>query len=175
MSSTSPRSYSGMIMAEMKLFEAVVPHHWQALVSMHRQSRSRTPSRPATPTGSVRASSRSRLTIHPALKPSASLTNLRALSLSNSAPAVSTPPVPAIPHRHSTPTLDSSASSVFNLDLNESILIHDVEPDIDIATTADATAVGQLDVPIGDEESKRTLRDHLRRTLSHNTSRSSPS
>ncbi|KAJ8586551.1 DUF254-domain-containing protein [Rhizopogon salebrosus TDB-379] len=60
--------------------------------------------------------------------------------------------------------LESSASSVTNLDLNEGILVHDVDPDVD-TTRSEDTAVGQID-DVASEESRKNLRDHLRRTLS---------
>ncbi|KAG2155927.1 uncharacterized protein EDB93DRAFT_62171 [Suillus bovinus] len=64
-----------------------------------------------------------------------------------------------------TPTLGSSASSVTNLDLNDGILVHEVDPEVDTTHSEDTTAVGQIDDVAG-EESRKNLRDHLRRTLS---------
>ena len=60
--------------------------------------------------------------------------------------------------------LKSSASSVTNLDLNEGILVHDLDPDVD-TTPSEDTAVGHVH-DIASDESRRNLRDHLRRTLS---------
>lgn len=64
-----------------------------------------------------------------------------------------------------TPGLESSASSVTNLDLNDGILVHEADPEVDTTHSEDATAVGQID-DVADEESRKNLRDHLRRTLS---------
>lgn len=64
-----------------------------------------------------------------------------------------------------TPGLESSASSVTNLDLNDGILVHEVDPEVDTTHSEDTTAVGQID-DVADEESRKNLRDHLRRTLS---------
>ncbi|KAG0704235.1 hypothetical protein DFH29DRAFT_912445 [Suillus ampliporus] len=63
------------------------------------------------------------------------------------------------------PGLESSASSVTNLDLNDGILVHDIDPEVDTTHSEDTTAVGQID-DVADEESRKNLRDHLRRTLS---------
>ncbi|KAG2151303.1 DUF254-domain-containing protein [Suillus clintonianus] len=63
------------------------------------------------------------------------------------------------------PGLESSASSVTNLDLNDGILVHDVDPEVDTTHSEETTAVGQID-DVADEESRKNLRDHLRRTLS---------
>ncbi|KAG1745888.1 DUF254-domain-containing protein [Suillus paluster] len=63
------------------------------------------------------------------------------------------------------PGLESSASSVTNLDLNDGLLVHDVDPEVDTTHSEDTTAVGQID-DVADEESRKNLRDHLRRTLS---------
>ncbi|OAX38771.1 DUF254-domain-containing protein [Rhizopogon vinicolor AM-OR11-026] len=100
----------------------------------------------------TRPSSPTRLVI-PSIHPTPSLSNIkdhRSSTLS----------VPLLP----TPGLESSASSVTNLDLNEGILVHDLDPDVD-TTRSEDTAVGQID-DVASEESRRNLRDHLRRTLS---------
>ncbi|KAG1885013.1 DUF254-domain-containing protein [Suillus subluteus] len=57
------------------------------------------------------------------------------------------------------------SSSVTNLDLNDGILVHEVDPEVDTTHSEDTTAVGQID-DVADEESRKNLRDHLRRTLS---------
>lgn len=64
-----------------------------------------------------------------------------------------------------TPGLESSASSITNLDLNDGILVHEMDPEVDTTHSEDTTAVGQID-DVADEESRKNLRDHLRRTLS---------
>lgn len=60
--------------------------------------------------------------------------------------------------------LESSASSVINLDLSDGILVHDVDAEVETATSEETTAVGQND-DVADEESRKNLRVHLRRTL----------
>lgn len=61
--------------------------------------------------------------------------------------------------------LESSASSVINLDISDGILVHDVDAEVETTTSEEITAVGQID-DITDEESRKSLRDQLRRTLS---------
>ncbi len=96
----------------------------------------------------------SRLAIPKALRASSSLTNLRVHSAGSSTVA-EIPPVPPLPQ----PFLDSSASSVTNLEINDGILI-DTEPD-----TADNDEIA-ITHHVTDEDSKKSLRDQLRRTLS---------
>ena len=61
--------------------------------------------------------------------------------------------------------LESSASSVINLDISDGILVHDVDAEVETTTSEETTAVGQMnDIP--DEQSRKSLRDQLRRTLS---------
>lgn len=47
--------------------------------------------------------------------------------------------------------------------MSEGILLQDVDADVETVDSDEAVAVGQLDA--GDEVSKKTLRDQLRRTL----------
>ncbi|KAF7299617.1 hypothetical protein HMN09_00967100 [Mycena chlorophos] len=130
-----------------------------------------------------------RLAIPPALRPSPSLSNLRVHSYSgtlttDSDPIPPVPPLP-IPAPLRNATLDSTASSVVNLDLTTGdggagILVQDVDgPSSETATTVDGddndnmgvTAVGVVNASASDEASKRSLRDQLRRTLTHKPSR----
>lgn len=60
--------------------------------------------------------------------------------------------------------LESSASSVINLDISDGILVHDVDAEVETMASEETTAVGQID-DIADEQSRKTLRDQLRRTL----------
>jgi len=83
-----------------------------------------------------------------------------------------TPSVPTLqPHGSISPYiqpatgLESSASSVINLDISDGILVHDVDAEVETTTSDETTAVGQID-DIADEESRKSLRDQLRRTLS---------
>ncbi|KAJ6525298.1 trafficking protein Mon1-domain-containing protein [Mycena vulgaris] len=130
------------------------------------RTRSRTSSRTQ-----LTRSSPSRLAIPPALRPSPSLSNLRVhsygagsstVATSESAPTVTFQPPP-------NPALDSTASSVVNLDLNEGILIQDVDADTDTVDGEEITVMGIVNTT--DEASKKSLRDQLRRTLSHRPSR----
>ncbi|KAJ7288158.1 trafficking protein Mon1-domain-containing protein [Mycena rebaudengoi] len=120
-------------------------------------------------------SSPSRLAIPPTLRPSPSLSNLRVhsyaagsstIAISESAPEVSSIPTPSWPPN---PALDSTASSVVNLDLNEGILIQDVDAETDTADGEEINVMGIVNTT--DEVSKKTLRDQLRKTLSHRPSR----
>lgn len=105
------------------------------------------------------------------MRPSPSLSNLRVHSYSagsstvvtsESAPTISFQPAP-------NPALDSTASSVVNLDLNEGILIQDVDAETDTADGEEINVMGI--VHSTDEASKKSLRDQLRRTLSNRPSR----
>ncbi|KAF7314479.1 hypothetical protein MKEN_00920900 [Mycena kentingensis (nom. inval.)] len=111
------------------------------------------------------ARSPSRLAIPPALRPSPSLSNLQ-VRYSSGTTAEAIPPVPTPPQPQS--TLDSTASSVVNLDLNEGILIQDVDADTDTVDGEEITGILSAST---DEASKKSLRDQLRRTLSHKPSR----
>lgn len=69
------------------------------------------------------------------------------------------------PHIQPATGLESSASSVANLDISDGILVHDVDAEVETTASEESTAVGQID-DIAGEESKKSLRDQLRRTLS---------
>ncbi|ESK95723.1 vacuolar fusion protein mon1 [Moniliophthora roreri MCA 2997] len=131
--------------------------------------RPRTPSGSSTPNPTLSRSSPSRLSIPPALRPSPSLSNLRVHSYNNgsTANAPSTPPV--LGHQ----TLDSSASSVVNVDLNEGILVQDGEADVDVVEE-DVVISRQTDETPEDEGAKKQLRDQLRKTLSYKSARPEP-
>jgi len=60
--------------------------------------------------------------------------------------------------------LGSSASSIINVDLNEGILTQDTDTDTDIAEEDSAEAFQP--VTTTSDESKRFLREQLRKTLS---------
>lgn len=65
--------------------------------------------------------------------------------------------------------LESSSSSVFTVDLNEGILLQ--SEDTETEEAEELTAISrESDVDRIDEDSKRTLRDQLRRTLSSKAS-----
>jgi hypothetical protein len=59
---------------------------------------------------------------------------------------------------------ESSASSVINVDMSEGILVPEADAEVDLVDEA-GNAYVTASTPIGDEASKKALRDHLRRTL----------
>ncbi|KNZ73044.1 Vacuolar fusion protein MON1 [Termitomyces sp. J132] len=133
----------------------------------------RSPSRTRTPpssssTSDVAPKTPTSLLVAPNIRSSPSLSNLHihspSLELSNILP------VPSI-HTQSSSVLDSTASSVINLDLNEGILVHDGDVEKECPEEINVTTL-ESNIQRSDEASKRTLRDHLRRTLSHATIRS---
>ncbi|KAF5330264.1 hypothetical protein D9758_014446 [Tetrapyrgos nigripes] len=131
-------------------------------------SMSNSPSRSGTPGPALNRSASSRLTVPPSLRSSPSITNLRVHSQNAGVSAVAAAsPTPVIPL---TTNLDSSASSVINMDLNEGILVQDVEAEVD-TMEEDVVVERKEDSKIMDEENKRLLRDKLRKTLSHKASR----
>ncbi|RDB17851.1 Vacuolar fusion protein MON1 [Hypsizygus marmoreus] len=120
-----------------------------------------------TPSGSGPGLSKtppSRLAVPPTIRPSPSLSNLHIHSH-----AVESAVIP--PSQSQNPALDSTASSVFNLDLNEGIMIQDVDAETESAEDITVMSL-ESDIDRGEEDSKKTLRDQLRKTLSHKTSRS---
>lgn len=52
-----------------------------------------------------------------------------------------------------------------NLDISDGILVHDVDAEVETTASEETTALGQIG-DIADEESRKSLRDQLRRTLS---------
>ncbi|KAF9454806.1 hypothetical protein P691DRAFT_754359 [Macrolepiota fuliginosa MF-IS2] len=128
---------------------------------MSHTPRSRTLSRPSPPHVGAPRASPSRLVIPP-LHSSPSLSNLHIHSHNIPGPNdIDIPPVPTIPREHA---LESSASSIINVDMNEGILIQDMDTDTDVAEE-DSIEVTRP-VAITNEESKKFLREQLRRTLS---------
>lgn len=118
--------------------------------------RSRTPSRSRTPNPKARL-------VVPSLRASTSLTNLRVHG--QGANAHDVPPVPSLPLDQA--ALDSSASSVVNLDTNEGILIQDLDAEVEATDGEEGIAIGHLDSGLSrDEQSKQSLREKLRKTLS---------
>ncbi len=59
---------------------------------------------------------------------------------------------------------ESSASSVINVDMGEGILVPEADAEVGLVDEA-GNAYVTASSPIGDEASKKALRDHLRRTL----------
>lgn len=129
-----------------------------------RRSLSRGPSRPSTPSPNPNRSAPSRLAIPPTLRASSSLTNLRVHA------QPTPPPVPPLPAS----VLNSSASSVANLDLTEGILIQDLDAEVEPIDTDEGIAIGHLDTSARTEDSKKSLRDQLRKTLTQRSVRQGP-
>lgn len=66
--------------------------------------------------------------------------------------------------------LESSSSSVVNVDMNETSFIRDTDNESDVADQEDISVMGHLaNTPATDEQSKKSLRDTLRRTLTSGT------
>ncbi|KAL0961249.1 hypothetical protein HGRIS_006211 [Hohenbuehelia grisea] len=146
--------------------------------------RSRTSSRATAPALATRGSS-SRLLI-PSLRSTPSKSNLAAASytspatptyaaatasqglshtVSQGSSNTTSPPLPPPPPATQPGMLDSSASSVANLDLSEGILVQDVDAEADTAESDEVTVMGSVETTAGEEDSKRSLRDQLRKTL----------
>ncbi|CAL1713268.1 unnamed protein product [Somion occarium] len=124
-----------------------------------RTPRSRTPSRAGTPIpGAVPA----RL-VPPTLRSAPSVSSLRVFS--HGAPsAVHTPISGSPPSRLGEG--DSSASSAINVEATEGILIQESEVEVETIDGEEGTVSGHMESTATDEEAKRSLREHLRRTLS---------
>ncbi|ETW81578.1 hypothetical protein HETIRDRAFT_417684 [Heterobasidion irregulare TC 32-1] len=114
---------------------------------------SRTPSRTGTPTGSAP----SRFAMTPTLRSSPSLSNLQVNSMAKLMTNTMSNPHAGV---------ESSASSVVNLDMGEGILVPDADAEVDIIDGEVGTAVGRSGSNASDEASKKALRDQLRHTLS---------
>ncbi len=112
-------------------------------------SHSKSPSRAATPS----PHSPSRLVVAPSLRPTHSLSNLH-VHMSGLSPGGTT----------SHTGEESSASSVINVDMGEGILVPEADAEVGLVDEA-GNAYVTASSPIGDEASKKALRDHLRRTL----------
>lgn len=59
---------------------------------------------------------------------------------------------------------ESSASSVINVDMSEGILVPEADAEVGLVDET-GNAYVTASTPMGDEASKKALRDHLRRTL----------
>lgn len=125
---------------------------------MAHTSRSRTVSRASTP--SLPKSSPSRFAIPPALRPTPSLSNLHIHS--HNSPNLDAAPIATTAQDY---VLDSSASSVVNMDMTEGILIQDMDAEVDTVYGEEMNATGQIDEISNEDGPKKILRDHLRKTL----------
>lgn len=113
----------------------------------HPSSRAETPA-PQTP---------SRLVIAPSLRPTHSLSNLH-VHMSGLSPG----PVNTTSHAGE----ESSASSIINVDMGEGFLVPEADAEVGVVDGEVGNAYVSASSPIGDEASKKALRDHLRKTLS---------
>ncbi|PSR83871.1 hypothetical protein PHLCEN_2v5580 [Hermanssonia centrifuga] len=106
-------------------------------------------------------SSPSRL-IPPVLHSAPSLTSLRVYSHT---PSVSQTPISGSPP--GAIAGESSSSAASTVEPLDSILVTELETEIDIADGESANMIARLNDPASDKEAKQNLRDQLRRTLTH--------
>ncbi|KIM43325.1 hypothetical protein M413DRAFT_444155 [Hebeloma cylindrosporum] len=131
--------------------------------------RSRSISRASTP--GLARSPPSRFAIPPSLRPSPSLSNLHIHS-HNLTPSQMEPP-PPLPKRSSGDhVLDSSASSVIGLEPDEGILVQDIDADVDHTDVEDLETIDKTAPAAHVEDSKKRLRDQLRKSLTHKAAQS---
>ncbi len=121
--------------------------------AMASSPHSQTPPRAGTPAPQTPA----RLIIAPTLRPTHSLSNLH-VHMSGLSPG----PVSTTSHTGE----ESSASSIINVDMGEGILVPEADAEVGVADGEVGNAYVSASSPIGDEASKKALRDHLRNTLS---------
>jgi hypothetical protein len=122
-------------------------------------------SRSGTPgpgSGMVRGSV-AKLTVPPIQHPSRSLSNLRAHSYHDSGKGSSNTPMDSYSSSPPREHLDSSASSVINMDVAEGLLLQEID--------ADSTDMEDLETLhksglISRDEQKQALRDQLKKSLS---------
>ena len=119
---------------------------------------SRVPSRAGTP---VPGRSPSRMASPPVVPPVPSLSNLRVYSHGSATSATNTPSASGSPSGRMERGNSSSASSVA-----EGILFQEPDADVDVIDGEQGSAAGLVESHAGNDESKKNLRDQLRRTLS---------
>lgn len=113
-------------------------------------------------------SSSSGLLIRPALRPTPSLSNLHIHSHnSGSTSPRSNLEIPPLPMKSGDHVLNSSASSVMDVEPAEGILIQDMDADTSQTDTEDIETMDISRAPPQSEGSKQLLRDQLRKSLSH--------
>lgn len=140
------------------LTEDICSRTLEATTMADSSASSRAPSRSPTPVPSPQRISLSTLSIS---KPTRSISSLQVQS--------SPSPKPTHHHMPSIPSsgVQSSASSIINVDPSEGILVPEVDAEVDIIEGDAAGAIaGFRRSPAEDEVSKKALRDQLRRTLS---------
>lgn len=131
---------------------------------MTETHRSRTISRSGTP-GLLRSSA-SKITVAPTLRPSPSLSNLHIHSYSNPNQATAHMDTTLLNVSPPRDHLDSSGSSVINMDPTEGLLIQDVDPDTD---NEDLESIDKSWPPTSTSDSdrqKQVLREQLKKSLS---------
>lgn len=94
---------------------------------------------------------------------------MASLQLHNHNATSSTPsePILSLPLNSADYTLDSSASSVINVEPAEGILIHDIDVDANQTDGEDIESIDKARQPDQGEDSKKLLRDQLRKSLNH--------
>ncbi|KAI0712079.1 trafficking protein Mon1-domain-containing protein [Earliella scabrosa] len=117
---------------------------------------SRVPSRSGTPVPPVPGLSPSRLPTRPVIRPVPSVSSLRVYSYGSSASHTPNSPTGQLEGGEG-----SSGSSVV-----EGILLQEPDADVDVIDGEQGIASGLVESRAGNEESKKNLRDQLRRTLS---------
>ncbi|KAF5338985.1 hypothetical protein D9611_008733 [Ephemerocybe angulata] len=105
----------------------------------------------------------SRLNVPPSLRPSPSLSNLHIHSHSTGPPNALESLL--LPTRDA--VLDSSASSVVNMDMTEGILVQETDSTVDsLGVLEEVAASSHLDQPMDTSESAQLLKEHLKRSMS---------
>lgn len=149
------------------------PINYDALSDrLGRRRLTRTTKMSRTPSMSRKSSfaAPSRLNVPPSLRPSPSLSNLHIHSNHSSTSGL--PVDSAMPRTARDAFLDSSASSIANLDVvsTEGILVHETDSTIDALDALEGVAAqAQIEQPpIDTSESAQILREHLKKSLSTN-------
>lgn len=125
---------------------------------------SRSISRSGTP--ALARSSPSRLSIPPALRQNPSLSNLHIHS-HNATPSGADISAPPLALTSADQTLNSSASSVIDMEPAEGILIQDLDADVEQTDAEDVVSIDKAVANVQAEDTKKLLRDQLRKSLNH--------
>jgi vacuolar fusion protein MON1 len=128
--------------------------------------RSRSVSRGNTPALFARPSP-SRPAMRPTLHPSPSMASLQLYNHNATSSSNPSEPTLNLPPNSADYLLDSSASSVINLEPAEGIMIHDIDVDTSQTDGEDIEAMDKVGQPDTGEDSKKLLRDQLRKSLNH--------
>ena len=121
-------------------------------------------SRSGTPGPGLVRGSAAKLTVPPMQHPSRSLSNLRVHSYHEGSGTTSNTPMD-MSHSSSPPRehLDSSASSVINMDIAEGLLLQEI--DVDSTDVEDIETLDKSGL-ISKDDQKQALRDQLKKSLS---------